>query len=131
MKILLPLILILFAAPCFGESWLCIVEKSFAMDNKNNYSLTDVNLARWVVKRINNENYQVSIHGKSEVYFLTESCRRLSLERIDKLILCNDIFQRFVFNLDTLRFEYTTGGDYIYEDTEHYPRLQFGKCSKI
>ena len=127
----LALILSLTAAPCFGKSYLCITEKSLVMDNKNNYSLTDANLTKWIVKSINNENYQVSIHGKSEAYFLTESCRRLLLERIDNLILCNNVFQRFVFNIDTLRFEYTTGEDNIYEDAEHYPRLQFGKCSKI
>jgi len=65
MKILLPLILILFAAPCFGESYLCVSEAGAGVTNFNGskfeanvydmsehkFILTN-NSGKWLVKRL-------------------------------------------------------------------------------
>jgi len=50
MNKLLTLILILFAAPCFGESYLCIGDKSVGFDNENNYQITKFVLGKYIIK---------------------------------------------------------------------------------
>ena len=63
MNKLLPLILILFAAPCFGESYLCIADDAVGFIKDQNYSSTKFKLAKWVVKKTDDNEYQVNIHN--------------------------------------------------------------------
>ena len=125
-------ILILFAAPCFGESYLCVGEEAIGLNAHDNYSVTRIETAQWVLKKLNNKKYTLTIQGDDEIFI--DDCTKTLLEKGDKLILCDDLIYEFILNLDTSRYFFMTGGFYIYEDIDEivdYPRLEIGKCTKI
>jgi len=147
MKKLLPLILILFATPCFGESYLCIGEKHTGFDAENNFKQVNFNSRKWIVKRATTPNetfpnaeYTVNMHGGGgDAFALTLYCDKPEpavSEFIKKLqdqqpqIYCKGLYS-FVMSKKPLRFILTMSAGYVHDSYQEDVSLEIGQCSRI
>jgi len=158
MKKLLPLILILFATPCFGESYLCVTEKVTGFKASENYEqvnfkaddkyifrspvetdkmfygmpitdITDIDDVKFVINKLG-ESHVLS-YCEEEVWHKNKSEKSSSLADFYD---CSAGNPEFVFNTSTLRFLVFRAGGWTDEGEAHKTSniyVGIGKCSKI
>ena len=145
MKKLLTLALILFAAPCFGESYLCIGEKTVGFEAKDNYSINTFNSQKWIVRRPTGEykdifssetKWVVFKHGVDtpSLYCETVDGHFNPLQEEPNSIFCKGIVSEgsiFWMSKQNLRFSYSTMALYVAQKDVDDPYIEIGKCSKL
>ena len=148
MKKLLPLILILFAAPCFGESYLCIADNATGFKANNEWEpaffipnikfiFRPPNEHEIIQKKVDiNTKYVLTDFGND---ILPIACKRYvyykSNARELRTYECkkgDNGIENFVINLNTLRFYHlytghALGGNQNGDDFA----IHLGKCSKV
>jgi len=143
MKKLLPLILIIFATPCFGESYLCIGDMATGFTAEDDFIQTEFNSEKYIVKPDSGKDlfesnktkiYSVHIHGGN---FIVSCLRENQVGKAPELLLCGSRAVGFILNKKTMRFAIHEYGsalqskETIKKDGASSIFIEIGKCSKI
>jgi len=141
MNKLLPLVLILFAAPSFAESYLCIGDKSVGFDNENNYQITKFVLGKYIIKSTEgdefakeDEKWAFRVHGKLSTQYCKNESIDEGLNEIfnDQPIICKySNLGEFQMSIKTLRFINYENGGYVHGSDVDTISIEIGKCSKL
>jgi len=130
MKKLLPLILILFAAPslCFGESYLCTGDKTTGLDASKNFQQKKFEHYNWEIKEGSGKYvYQVMLHGTNDVYL---NCYK-DEQRDENVIQCRGTNSTLIFSKVSSRYVYNNIGSYIFESNTDDVITEIGTCAKF
>ena len=143
MKKLLPLILILFAAPCFGETYLCIAESAAGFDGDQNWKpKTFKTDSKYLIKTIDEEilsSYPIlgsQFNAKDAKYWISEFGDDFPIAFCPHSILtgykCGGLGLTLWFDSKALKFTVLNYGGWMNEHLEtDDTALEIGKCSKI
>ena len=137
MKKLLTLILILFAAPCFGESYLCIGERATGFKVDDGLRYANFKPETWIIKSheaaavLYPDELFVYKHGKDFPSFAccaTCNSSQLQCPGYAEPLVYTDVFW---MSKKTLRYTASILCQYVTDGGNDDIYVEFGKCSKL